>query len=122
MVTDINHFHARGNGFCYSYALLQNNLIHEDVNTILGNMDSKKFTQEPKIINHKIQWVQGQKFSLNTEIITPPLDKPFNSQSGLKIMKGNVGRGVIKTSSLKNPEFQIVKAYCIVFNEARRFN
>ena len=88
------------------HTLLQNNLIHEDVNTILG-YGLKKFTQEPKIINHKIQWVQGQKFSLNTEIITPA-DKPFNSQSGLKIMKGNVGRGVIKTSSLKNPEFQIV--------------
>ena len=111
---DINHFHASGGMGFVIYTLLQNNLIHEDVNTILG-YGLNKFTQEPKIINNKIQWVQGQKFSLNTEIITPA-DKPFNSQSGLKIMKGNVGRGVIKTSSLKNPEFQIV-APCIVFNE-----
>ena len=56
-----------------------------------------------------------KKFSLNTEIIKPA-DKPFNLQSGLKIMKGNIGRGVIKTSSLKNPEFKIVLP-CVVFNE-----
>ena len=111
---DINHFHASGGMGFVIHTLLQNNLLHEDVNTILG-YGLNKFTQEPKIINNKIQWTPGQKFSLNTEIIKPA-DKPFNLQSGLKIMKGNIGRGVIKTSSLKNPEFKIV-APCVVFNE-----
>ena len=57
---DINHFHASGGMGFVIHTLLQNNLLHEDVNTILG-YGLNKFTQEPKIINNKIQWTPGQK-------------------------------------------------------------
>ena len=59
-IFDINHFHISGGMGFVIHTLLQNNLLHEDVNTILG-YGLNKFTQEPKIINNKIQWTPGSK-------------------------------------------------------------
>ncbi|MDC1186425.1 dihydroxy-acid dehydratase, partial [Crocinitomicaceae bacterium] len=50
---DINHFHAAGGMGFVMHTLLENNLLHQDVHTVLG-FGLEKFTQEPKIINDQI--------------------------------------------------------------------
>jgi phosphogluconate dehydratase len=94
--------------------LLENGLLHEDVNTILGK-GMKTFTQEPKIKDGKLIWVVGPKKSLNTEIVRP-VSNPFSKHGGIVMLHGNIGRAVIKTSAVKD-EHLIVEAEAIVFNE-----
>lgn len=111
---DVNQFHAAGGMSFVINTLLQNGLLHEDVNTILGK-GLNLYTQEPKIKDGKINWMPGVKKSLNTEIVRPA-EAPFLDHGGLVILKGNIGRAVIKTSAVKE-EHQIVEAEAVVFNE-----
>lgn len=111
---DVNHFHAAGGmGFVIS-TLLESNLLHEDVQTIIG-IGLRAYTQEPKIKNGALVWEQGALESLNLSIIRPA-SEPFTADGGIKLLKGNLGRSVIKTAAVA-PEHRIVEAPAIVFHE-----
>ena len=115
---DVNHFHAAGGTGYIIHTLLEHGLLHEDVNTILGK-GLRLFTQEPKINNGELVWEAGQQESLNTSIIRSAGD-PFSPEGGIKIVKGNIGRAVVKVSAV--PEDQrIVEAPAIVFHEQHEF-
>ena len=45
-----------------------------------------------------------------------PASNPFSSDGGLKLLQGNLGRAVIKTSSVK-PENRVVTAPALVFDD-----
>lgn len=45
-----------------------------------------------------------------------PASDPFSSDGGLKLLKGNLGRSVIKTSAVK-AENRVVTAPALVFND-----
>jgi phosphogluconate dehydratase len=111
---DVNHFHASGGMSFIIHSLLINGLLHEDVNTILGK-GLNKFTLEPKIDQNKLVWVDGVKESLNTSILRTTSD-PFSHHGGLVMLKGNIGRAVIKTSAV-NDEHLVIEAPAIVFDE-----
>jgi phosphogluconate dehydratase len=111
---DVNHFHASGGMGFVIYTLLKNGLLHEDVTTILGK-GLNKFTQEPKIKNGEIVWEQGATESLNTSIIRP-VEEPFSPTGGIVMLKGNIGRSVIKISAVSK-EHYITEAPAIVFDE-----
>ena len=111
---DVNHFHAAGGMGLVIHTLLNSGLLHEDVTTILGHGLSK-YTKEPRIEGDSIVWVEGAKESLNDKIIRPA-SNPFDAKSGLKIMKGNIGRGVMKTSAVQ-PENLVIEAKAVVFDE-----
>ena len=111
---DVNHFHAAGGmGFVIN-TLLENGLLHKDVNTILG-FGLDKYTKESKIKENKLVWEEGQKKSLNETIIRGVSD-PFQSISGIRMMKGNIGRAVMKTSAVESNQM-IIEAEAIVFDE-----
>jgi len=111
---DVNHFHAAGGMGFLIYTLLKNGLLHNDVYTILGyGLD--KYTKEAKIKSNKLVWADCQRVPLNESILRK-VSNPFKTKSGLKIMTGNIGRGVIKTSAVAD-ENMIVEAEAIVFNE-----
>jgi phosphogluconate dehydratase len=111
---DVNHFHAAGGMGFVIHTLLESNLLHEDVNTIIGH-GLKQYTQEPKISNGSLIWTEGAKTSLNTSIIRPATE-PFTADGGIKLLKGNLGRAVIKTAAVE-PQHRIVEAPAIVFYE-----
>ncbi len=113
---DVNHFHASGGMSFVIRTLLENHLLHEDVQTILGK-GLQRYTQEPKIKDGSLIWEEGVNKSLNTLVIRPAND-PFTLDGGIKLLKGNLGRAVIKTSAVA-AEHRIVKAPAIVFNEQR---
>jgi phosphogluconate dehydratase len=111
---DVNHFHAAG-GMAYVIStLLENGLLHENVQTIIGK-GLKKYTQEPKIEAHRLIWVEGPKESLNKSIIRSASD-PFSKDGGIKILQGNLGRSVIKTAAVEESH-RIINAPAIVFLE-----
>ncbi len=115
---DVNHFHAAGGMGFVIRTLLDNGLLHEDVNTILGR-SLRKFTQEPKIKDGTIVWIDGAHESLNPSILRPAND-PFQPDGGIRLLKGNLGRSIIKVSAVE-PQHRIVEAPAMVFNEMQDF-
>ena len=111
---DVNHFHAAGGMGFVIRTLLENNLLHEDVQTIIGE-GLQAYTQEPKIKDGALVWEEGARASLNLNIIRPA-SEPFTLDGGIKLLKGNLGRSVIKTAAVA-PEHRIVEAPAIVFHE-----
>jgi phosphogluconate dehydratase len=111
---DVNHFHAAGGMGFVIRTLLDNNLLHEDVQTIIGK-GLRSYTQEPKIQDGILVWEEGAAQSLNLSIIRPA-SEPFTLDGGIKLLKGNLGRAVIKTAAVA-PEHRIVEAPAIVFHE-----
>jgi phosphogluconate dehydratase len=95
---DVNHFHAAGGlGFLIA-DMLDNGLLHEDVNTILGP-GLRKFCQEPQVRDGRLEWHDVQTESLDTDILRSCSD-PFSSHGGLQLVKGNLGRAVVKISAV----------------------
>ena len=111
---DVNHFHAAGGMSFVIKTLLNAGLLHEDVTTILGKGLSK-FSKESKISNGAIVFENGTDVSLNLSVVRPA-DEPFSEDGGIKILKGNIGRSVIKTAAVQK-ENRIVEAPAIVFME-----
>lgn len=111
---DINHFHAAGGMAFVISTLLEQGLLHKDVNTIIGK-GLELYTREPKLKNGKIQYKEGPKKSLNDSIIRSA-NNPFQKSGGLKVLKGNIGVAVIKTSAV-DPSNYIIEAKAIVFDD-----
>ena len=88
--------------------------MHNDVNTILG-FGLEKYTQEPKIKNNKLIWEEGPKKSLNESIIRK-VSNPFQLKSGIRMMSGNIGRAIMKTSAVSS-EHMNIEAEAVVFEE-----
>lgn len=111
---DINSFHEAG-GLRYVIAeLLNAGLLVEDVNTIAGR-GLDRYTQAPQVDENKqIQYVDEPVVSKDAEILKPA-DAPFDASGGLKVLTGNIGRSMIKTSALK-PEQFVVEAPALVFH------
>ncbi|WP_434929805.1 phosphogluconate dehydratase [Shewanella sp. HL-SH5] len=111
---DINHFHAAGGMALLVKELLDGGLLHEDVNTVAG-FGLRKYTQEPKLIDGQLLWVDGISESLDKEVLTH-LATPFQPNGGLKLLKGNLGRAVIKVSAVPDKN-RIIEGPAIVIND-----
>lgn len=111
---DVNHFHAAGGMSFVIKTLLDNKLLHEDVQTIIGKGLSA-YTTEPKIKDGGLVWEAGAAASLNLSIIRPA-EEPFTADGGIKLLNGNLGRAVIKTAAVAQ-EHRVVEAPAIVFYE-----
>ena len=64
-------------------------------------------------------WEEGPKASHDTEVLRGA-DDPFSADGGLRMLDGNLGRAVIKTSAVK-PEHRQVKAPARVFEDQDDF-
>jgi len=111
---DINHFEQSGGMALLFKELIEGGLVHEDVETICGR-GLTRYTQKPVIENGKLVWVDGAKESGDDEVIAT-VANPFKADGGLKVLKGNLGTSVIKTSSLR-AGCEIVKAPAVVFED-----
>ena len=113
---DVNHFAAAG-GLPFVIRELRNNgLLHDDVDTVVGH-GMEAYTQEPFLDNGRLVWKDAAEKSLNEDILRT-YDHPFSPDGGLKLMKGNIGRSVIKVSAMKAENF-VVEAPAIVFDDQR---
>lgn len=125
---DVNHFQqAGGMGFLIR-ELLSVGLLHKDVQTLLGK-DLSSYCQEPYLMtesedgipekgssnNVSLGWRDVAKESLNLEILAPA-KAPFMNEGGLKLLKGNIGRGLIKISAVPESRWY-TKAPAKVFTD-----
>ena len=111
---DVNQFHAAGGMALVIRELLDAGLAHNDVQTIAGPDGLYQYTQEPWLDNGVIAWRDGPRKSLDDSIVSSA-KKPFQADGGLRLMSGNLGRAVIKTSAVK-PEHRTIEAPAIVFH------
>lgn len=117
-LADINQFHAAGGVAYIIKELLINGLLHEDVNTIMGQGLSN-YTEEPHLEGDKVVWQKSANKSLDENILRPATD-PFSKEGGLKVLQGNLGRAIIKISAVEEKHWS-VKAPAIVFNDQEEF-
>ncbi len=111
---DINHFQEAGGMALLFKELIGAGLVHEDVETICGRGLSR-YTKKPVLENGKLKWVDAVDASLDEAVITS-VDKPFKKDGGLKVLKGNLGTSVIKTSSLRDGSY-VINAPAVVFED-----
>lgn len=111
---DINHFQAAGGMSFLIRQLLDGGLLHEDVQTVVGK-GLRRYLQEPFLDDGKLVWREGPAVSLDESILRP-IDKPFSPEGGLRLMEGNLGRGVMKVSAVAL-EHQIVEAPVRIFHD-----
>lgn len=116
---DINHFHAAGGMAFLIKELLDAGLLHEDVNTVAG-FGLRRYTQEPKLLDGELRWVDGPTVSLDTEVLTS-VATPFQNNGGLKLLKGNLGRAVIKVSAVQ-PQHRVVEAPAVVIDDQNKLD
>jgi phosphogluconate dehydratase len=111
---DVNHFHAAGGSGYVIRQLLNGGLLHGDVATVIGQ-GLEAYTREPFLIDGRLEWREGAVESLAPDVLRT-VDDPFDSQSGLQVLRGNLGRAVIKTSAVAHGD-QIVEAPAMVFDD-----
>lgn len=85
---DVNHFHSAGGTRFVINELLHNGLLHNDVKTVMGEGLEHYSNNEPS----------------RDETILQTKDNAFDTQGGLVLLEGNLGRAVMKTSSLKTTQ------------------
>jgi phosphogluconate dehydratase len=110
---DVNHFHAAGGMAFLIGELLDAGLLHEDVTTVAGKGLSA-YRQEPALEQGALVWKDGAARSGDPSVLAT-MEKPFSADGGLRLMQGNLGRGVIKISAVA-PEHRHVRAPAIVFD------
>jgi phosphogluconate dehydratase len=110
---DINHFQHAGGMALLIRELLDAGLLHEDVNTIAG-FGLRRYTQVPVLQGDELVWLDGPTVTGDDSVLTS-VAKPFKAHGGLQVLSGNVGRGVIKTSALREGT-EVVEAPAVVFS------
>ena len=110
---DVNEFHNSGGVAAFIGSLLDGGYLFEDVQTILGK-GLEVYRNKLEIKGENIVWKNKSKI-LDQSIIRD-VNNPFRNSGGLKLLDGNVGKGIIKTSALKNPD-KVIKAPAMVFND-----
>jgi phosphogluconate dehydratase len=111
---DVNAFHAAGGMAFVVRQLLDAGLAHERVATVAGE-GLRRYQHEPFLKDGELVWRDGAEQSLDRSILRPA-DDPFDSHGGLRLLRGNLGRAVIKTSAVK-PEHLRIEAPARVFHE-----
>lgn len=110
---DINRFHeAGGSGFLIR-ELLDAGLLHEDVHTVMG-AGLRTHVMQPQLIDGRLEWQAPPATSGDLDVLRPATN-PFSAHGGLAVLRGNLGRAVLKTAAVADAH-QFVEAPAVVFD------
>ena len=110
---DVNHFRDAGGMGIVIKELLENGIVHNEVKTVVGE-GLDKFIVSPVLEDDSLLFKKDITKSKD-ETVVSSFTKPFKKEGGLKLLTGNLGKSVIKTSALKEEQLYI-KEKAIVFN------
>ena len=111
---DVNAFHEAGGTPFLIRELLSAGLLHNDVETVVGH-GLEQYARMPELENDKLVWKPVPEKSTKPDVLSTAAE-PFAPDGGLRVLDGNLGRGVIKVSAVAE-EHRIVKAPAVVFND-----
>lgn len=111
---DVNHFHQAGGTAFLIRELLDAGLLHEDVDTVVGH-GLRAYTEIPTLKGGRLVWQPAPETTLDAGVLRP-VSEAFDKEGGLKVMQGNLGRGIIKTSAV-DEDHRVVEAPARVFDD-----
>ena len=109
---DVNQFQAAGGTGLVIRELLDAGLMHADVLTVRAG-GIREYTREPYLSGAALAWADAG--DSKDESIVRGMSKPFSASGGLKLLKGNLGRSVIKVSSVPDDR-HVIEAPARVFD------
>lgn len=112
---DINAFQRAGGMAFLVRELRAGGLLNEDVDSLMGH-GLDPFVKAPHLdAQGKLEWLDARPESTLPDVLRP-VTEPFDQESGIRLLQGNLGIGIIKTSSVKK-EHRKVTAPCVVFDD-----
>ena len=111
---DVNRFQAAGGMAFLIRELLAAGFLHGDTMTAVGR-GLCGYANEPWLDGGVLAWRAAAESSGDPDVLRPVSD-PFSSHGGLRLLTGNLGRAVVKTSAMKH-EHHVVEAPALVFDD-----
>ena len=109
---DVNHFHAAGGLPTLIAQLLDTGLLHGDVGTVAGG-GLASYCRMPRLDAGALVFDEVSGETADRDVLRPARE-PFQPTGGLRLLTGNLGRSVIKTSAIKEKRHRI-EAPAVVF-------
>ena len=110
---DVNHFHAAGGISFVIRELLDAGLLHRDIMTV-ARQDMTDYGKEPALENEALTWKDVP--SSRDEAMLRPVSNPFQADGGMRLLQGNLGRCVMKTSAVDRERWTI-EAPAAIFHD-----
>jgi len=110
---DVNQFHSAGGTGFLIRELLSAGLLHADTRTVMGG-GLAAYAEQPLLLDGELRWRAAPLHSADLGVLRP-VSAPFSADGGLKLLRGNLGRAIIKTSAVA-AEHRIVEAPAQVFD------
>lgn len=119
-LADVNHFHAAGGLGFLIRELLDAGLLHEDVQTVWGE-GLRPYTIEARLGEDGGVTREPAPAKSGDDKVLATAAAPFQPTGGLKVLAGNLGNAIIKTSAVK-PERRVIEAPALVFDSQQALN
>jgi phosphogluconate dehydratase len=112
---DVNHFHAAGGIGFIIRELAAHGLLHTDILTVSG----------ASLLDYAVDPVLDESGTLNfvpspettrDDAMLRPVTNPFLGDGGMRLVEGNLGRGIVKTSAV-DPSRWVIEAPARVFDD-----
>jgi len=101
---DVNDFQDAGGMAFVTYTLGREGLIHSDTLTA-GAETMDAWIGNPELHGDELVWRSTEE-SADVDMLRPVTD-PFRHDGGMRLLKGNLGRGIIKTSAVDEDRWLI---------------
>jgi phosphogluconate dehydratase len=113
-VADVNQFQAAGGTGFVLRELLDAGLMHDDVRTV-DTRGIRAYAREPELQRGDLlQWRDLPAASGDGSVLRNAGD-PFSPTGGLRVLRGNLGRAVIKVSAVPEDR-HVIEAPAVVFD------
>ncbi|TPE59129.1 phosphogluconate dehydratase [Sandaracinobacter neustonicus] len=116
---DVNQFHEAGGMAFTIRELLGAGLVHGDILTVAGETLGD-YAAEPGLDGDALVWTPAPEQSRDESILRP-VSAPFRADGGMRLVKGNLGRGTFKTSAV-DPSRWTIEAPARVFEDQAEVN
>ena len=112
-VADVNQFRSAGGPGFVIRELLDSGSMHADVSTVAAG-GLREYGKVPERAGERLQWRDLPVAPIDDAIVRTAA-APFSVEGGCKLLTGNLGRAVIKVSSVPEDR-HIVEAPAIIFD------
>ncbi len=102
---DVNHFHAAGGFPFLGRQLLDAGLLHGDARTV-WDAPLSGCLRTPDIVDGAIAWRDPPARSGDASVLRGT-DVPFAADGGMRLLRGNLGKAVVKVSAVKAEHWRI---------------
>jgi len=110
---DVNHFQAAGGPGFVLRELMNSGCMHADVATVAPR-GMAAYTELPELQAGALTW-RALAPAPGDDTVLRQADQPFSATGGLRLLQGNLGRAVIKTSAVPDDR-HVIEAPARVFS------